>query len=73
MFLPNLTKGDTLHKMVRSYSKQTKESFENHAMPVDRYIILRYHSFLYFLTSTIDLTVNLNNLLITIVILFIYI
>ena len=59
--------------MVRPYSKQTKENFENHAMPVGRYIILHYHSFSYFLPSTIDLIVRLNNSLITTVILFIYI
>ena len=52
--------------MVRSYSKQTKENFENHAMPVGRYIILRYHSSSYFLPSNIDLIVRLNNSLITI-------
>ena len=56
--------------MVRPYSKQTRENFENHAMPVGRYIILHYHSFSYFLPSTIDLIVRLNSL-ITIVILFI--
>ena len=59
--------------MVRPYSKQTKENFKNYAMPVGRYIILRYHSFSYFLPSTIDLIVRLNNSLITIVISFIYI
>ena len=59
--------------MVRLHFKQTKENFENHAMPVGTYIILRYHSFSYFLPSTIDLIVRLNNSLITIVISFIYI
>ena len=59
--------------MVRPYSKQTKENFENHSMPVGRYIILRYHSFSYFLPCTIDLIVRTNSSLITIVILFIYI
>ena len=59
--------------MVRPYSKQTKENFENHAMPVGRYIILRYHSFSYFLPSNIDLRVKRNNSLITIAISFIYI
>ena len=59
--------------MVRPYSKETKENFENDAMPVGRYIILRYNSFSYFLPSTIDLIVRLNNSLINIVILFIYI
>ena len=56
--------------MVRPYSKQTNENFENHSMPVGRYIILRYHSFSYFLPSTIDLIVRPNILLITIVIIF---
>ena len=59
--------------MVRPHSKQTKDNFENHAMPVGRYIILRYHSFSYFLPSTIDLIVRLNNSFITTVILFTYI
>ena len=59
--------------MVRSHFKQTKENFENHAMRVGRYIILRYHSFSYFLPSTIDLIVRLNNSLITTVIFLIYI
>ena len=59
--------------MVRPYSEQTKENFKNHAMPVGRYIILRYHSSSYFLPSNIDLTVRLNNSLITIVTSFIYI
>ena len=57
--------------MVRSHIKQTKETFENHAMRVGRYILLCYHSFSYFLPSTIDLIVRLNKSLITIVILFI--
>ena len=59
--------------MVRPHVKQTKENFENHAMRVGRYILPRYHSFSYFLPSTIDLVVRLNNSLITIVVLFIYI
>ena len=59
--------------MVRPHFKQTKENFENNAMSVGSYIILRYHSFSCFIPSTIDLIVRLNNLLITIVILFIYI
>ena len=57
-------------------NKQKKTFLKNHAMPVSRYIILRYHSFfssLSFLTITIDLIVRLNNSLMTIVILFIYI
>ena len=58
--------------MVKPYSEQTKENFENHAMPVGRYIILHYHSS-YFLPSNIDLIVRLNNSVITIVISFIYI
>ena len=58
--------------MARPYSEQTKENFENHAMPVGRYIILRYHSS-YFLPSNIDLIVRLDNSLITTVISFIYI
>ena len=59
--------------MVRPHLKQTKENFQDHTMPVGRYIILRYHSFSYFLPFTIDLIVRLNNSLITIVIFFIYI
>ena len=59
--------------MVRPHFKQTKENFENHAVPAGRCIILRYHSFSYFLPSTIDRIVRLNNSLITIVIFFIYI
>ena len=59
--------------MVRPHFKQTKENFENHAMPVGRYIILRCNSFSYFLPSNIDLIVRLNNSLITIGISFIYI
>ena len=59
--------------MVRPHLKQTKENSQDHAMHVGRYIILRYHSFSYFLPSTVDLIVRLNNSLITIVILFIYI
>ena len=50
--------------MVRPYSKQTNENFENHSMPVGRYIILRYHSFSYFLPCTIDLIVRPNSSLI---------
>ena len=42
--------------MVRPHFQQAKENFENHAMSVGRYIILRHHSFSYFLPSTIDLT-----------------
>ena len=60
--------------MVRPHFKQTKENFENHAIPVGRYISVRYHSFLYILTflpTTIDLILRLNNSLITTVILFI--
>ena len=59
--------------MVRPYTKPTKENFENHAMPVDRYTILQYHSFSYFLLPTIDLIVRLENSLIMIPILYIYI
>ena len=59
--------------MVRSYFRQTKENFENSAMSIDRYIILRYHAFSHFFPSTIDLIVTFNNLLITILILCIYI
>ena len=59
--------------MVRPHFIQTKKDFENHAMPVGRYIILRYQSFSYFLPSNIDLIVRLNNSLINTVILFIYI
>ena len=56
--------------MVRLYSKQTKENFKNYAMPVGSYIILCYHSFSYFLPSTIDLIVRPNDSLITIVFFF---
>ena len=59
--------------MVRPHFKQTKENFENHAMRVGWYILLHYNSFSYLLPSTIDLTIRLNNSLINIVILFIYI
>ena len=59
--------------MVRPHFKQTKENFEDHAVGVGRYIILCYHSFLQLLPSTIDLIVRLNESLITIVTLFIYI
>ena len=59
--------------MITPHFKQTKEDFENRAKRVGRYILLRYHPFSYFLPSTIDLIVRLNNSLITTVILFIYI
>ena len=47
-----------------------KKNFENHAMRVDSYIYLCYHSFSYLLPSTIALIIRLNSL-ITVVILFI--
>ena len=58
--------------MVRPHFKQTKENFENRAVRVDRYILLRCHSFSCFFPSTIALIVRLNNSLMTIGILFIY-
>ena len=66
-------KGSTLHKMVRLHFKRTKENFENHAVRVGRYILLRCRSFSYFFPSTIALIVRLNNSLMTIVIVFIYV
>ena len=47
--------------MVRPLFKQTEENFKNHAIRVGRCILLRYHSFSYFLPSAIDLAVRLNN------------
>ena len=60
--------------MVRPHFKQAKENFKDHAVRVGRFILLCYHtSFLQLLPLTIDLIARLNESLITIVTLFIYI
>ena len=59
--------------MVRPHFKQTKENFENDTMRVDKYIFLCYDFLSFFLVSTSDLIVRLNNSLRIIVILFIYV